>query len=247
MLVGSLNKGLTMLMLVKVGLLSGLLVSFGSALAANLIVMEARGAGLKIGQSIDSDKPMILKEGERVTLIGPDGSKIALRGPYNEPPLKKSASVTDPKRALVALVAKRDARISTAGVIRAGGAAAKLPEPWLIDASRPGVRCIRQGTRPVFWRPSVAKAVKLVVSPADRSFRTEFDWPQGTDRLQMPESSRFETQTLLRVELDGQEFAVGLIEIPASIDNPLVLFSWMSEKACVQQSDALLSQMQGTP
>ena len=217
------------------------------AWAVNLIVMEARGAGLKVGQPIDSDKPLALKEGERVTLISPDGSKIALRGPYNEAPLKKSAAVADPKQALVALVANRDARISTAGVIRAGGAAAKLPEPWLIDASRPGVRCIKQGTRPVFWRPQTSKSTKLVVAPADRSFRTEFDWPQGIDRLQMPESSRFESQNLLRVELDGQEFAVGLIEIPATIDNPLVLFAWMSDKACQQQADALLSQMQGNP
>ncbi len=228
-------------------LCNGLLVTgLCNAWAVNLIVMEARGAGLKVGQPIDSDKPLVLKDGERVTLIGPDGSKIALRGPFSDVPLKKSASVSDPKQALVALVAKRDARTSTAGVIRAGGAAAKLPEPWLIDASRPGVRCIKQGARPVFWRPSASQATKLVVSPADRSFRTEFDWPKGSDRLQMPEASRFETQNLLRVELDGQEFAIGLIEVPNSIDNPLVLFAWMTEKACMQQSDALLSEMQGT-
>ncbi len=227
----------------------GLLVSLACAVAghaATLIVMEARGAGLKVGQQIDSDKPLLLKDGERATLIGPDGSKVALRGPLNEPPIKKSAVVTDPKKALVALVANRDARINTAGVIRAGGAAAKLPDPWLIDASRPGVRCIRQGARPVFWRPNASAATKLVVSPADRSFRNEFEWPVGVDRLSMPESSRFEVQNLLRVELDGQEFAVGLVEIPTTIDNPMVLYAWMLEKSCLQQSDALLSQLQGS-
>ena len=217
----------------------------GSAGAANLIVMEARGAGLKVGQSIDSTQPLVLKEGERVTLIGPDGNKLALRGPFNAAPLPKTAAALDPKQALAALVANRDARTSTAGVIRAGGTAAKLPEPWLLDVSRPGVRCLQQGTRPVFWRPDARQKTRLVVSPADRSFRAEFDWPQGVDRLQMPESSRFETQNLLRVELDGQEFAIGLSEIPASIDNPMVLFAWMSDKACLQQADALLVQVKG--
>jgi len=214
--------------------------------AANLIVMEARGAGLKVGQKIDSDKPLALKEGERVTLIGPDGGLIALKGPYNEPPLKKTAVAADPKKALGALVAKRDARISTAGVIRAGGSAAKLPDAWLIDVSRPGVRCIRQGARPVFWRPNTGQAGKLVVSPADRSFRNEFEWPQGVDRLSMPEASNFQAQNLLRVELDGQEFSIGLAEIPTAIDNPLVLYAWMLEKSCLQQSDALLNQLQGS-
>lgn len=227
----------------------GLLIALGwvvTAHAATLIVMEARGAGLKVGQQMDSDKPLLLKDGERVTLIGPDGSKLVLRGPWNEPPIKKSGAVTDPKKALVALVANRDARITTAGVVRAGVAAAKLPDPWLIDVSRPGVRCIKQGSRPVFWRPNASMATKLVVSPADRSFRNEFEWPLGVDRLPMPESSRFEVQNLLRVELDGQEFAMGLVEIPNTIDNPMVLYAWMLEKSCLQQSDALLSQLQGS-
>ncbi len=213
--------------------------------SANLIVMEARGAGFKVGQTIDSDKPISLKDGERLTLIGPDGSKIALRGPFNDAPVQKTALNTDSKKALVALVANREARISTAGVIRAGGVAEKLPEPWLIDVSRPGARCIQQGTHPVFWRPDATKQSKLVVAPADRSFKTEFDWPSGSDRITMPESSRFQNQSLLRVELDGQEFSIGLTEIPQNIDNPLVLVAWLAEKSCLQQSDALVSMLQG--
>ena len=226
-----------------------LLCSFllASAWAANLIVMEARGGGFKVGQAIDSDKPIALKDGERLTLIGPDGSKIALRGPFNDAPVQKSAMSTDPKKALVALVANREARTSTAGVIRAGGVAAKLPEPWLIDVSRPGARCIQQGMRPVFWRPDSSNTSKLVVAPADRSFKTEFEWPAGADRIVMPESSRFQNQNLLRVELDGQEFAIGLTEIPQNIDNPLVLVAWMAEKSCLQQSDALVTMLQGVP
>ena len=55
--------------------------------AANLIVLEARGGGLAAGQSIASDKPISLKEGERVTVIGPDGKSVSLRGPFKGPPM----------------------------------------------------------------------------------------------------------------------------------------------------------------
>lgn len=230
---------------IRLGLI-GYLVYFSCAVwAVNLIVMEARGGGFKIGQNIDSDKPLTLKDGERVTLIGPDGSKIALRGPFSDVPVQKTAISQDPKKALVALVANREARTSTAGVIRAATQVDKLPDPWLIDVSRSGARCIQQGASPVFWRPNPSQQSVLVVAPADRSFKTEWVWPAGVDRLTIPASSRLQSQSLLRVELDGQEFAIGLAEIPLSIQNPLVLVAWLAEKGCLQQSDALLTQLQG--
>ena len=47
---------------------------------AELIVLQARGGGLKVGQSISATEKIVLKEGERVTLIGPDGKSIKLHG-----------------------------------------------------------------------------------------------------------------------------------------------------------------------
>jgi hypothetical protein len=226
-----------------------LLVSFlwhtTSLWAANWIVMEARGGGFKIGQKINAEQVIALKEGERLTLIGPDGSKMALRGPFDASVVSKSGASNDPKNALAALVANRAARTSTAGVIRASGQVETLPDPWLIDASRAGTRCIQQGASLVFWRPDASRHSRLTVSPADRSFKTEWDWPKGVDRLPVPVAARLQNQNLLRVELDGQEFAIGLVEIPSDIDNPLIWVAWMTEKSCLQQSDALLVQLQG--
>ncbi len=64
----------------------------GWAAAANLVVLEARGGGLAAGQSIPSDKPINLKEGERVTVIGPDGKSVTLRGPFSGPPMPGGAA-----------------------------------------------------------------------------------------------------------------------------------------------------------
>jgi hypothetical protein len=213
--------------------------------AISWIVMEARGGGFKIGQKLNAEQTIVLKEGERLTLIGPDGGKIALKGPFHATAVPQSSSTSDPKKALAALVANRAARTSTAGVVRAAGQAEILPEPWLIDVSRAGTRCVLQGGNVVFWRPDASRQSSLIVSPADRSFKTEWVWPKGLDRLQVPASSRLQNQNLLRVELDGQEFAIVLVEVPAEIDNPLMWVAWLSEKSCMQQADALLTQLQG--
>jgi hypothetical protein len=91
-----------------------------AALAAKVVVMSARGAGLKEGQSIESDQTLVLKEGERVTLIGPDGKTVTRQGPYNGPAMTVAAAGGDSLQGLAALAANREARTSSVGVVRGG-------------------------------------------------------------------------------------------------------------------------------
>lgn len=229
-------------------LLGTCLVLFAAtAGAANLIVLEARGGGLAAGQSIASDKPISLKEGERVTLIGPDGKSVTLRGPFNGPPMPGASAATDPKQALAALVATRDARASSVGVIRAGSEAGKLPGPWLIDMSRPGPRCLLDGERPVWWRPDASGEADFTVYPVDRSWRADFHWNAGQDSQPVPPVSRYEGQNNFVIVVDNQEHAISITLVPKGIDNEFVLTSWMLQKGCVQQADALLRKLGGTP
>jgi len=216
------------------------------ASAANLIVLEARGGGLTTGQSIPSDKPITLKEGERVTVIGPDGKSVTLRGPFNGPPMAVGGAAADPKQALAALVATRDARTSSVGVIRAGTEAAKLPEPWLIDMSRPGPRCLLEGERAVWWRPDASHDEDFTVYPVDRSWRADFHWKAGEDRQPVPPVSRFEGQNSFIISVAKQEHAISITTVPRGIDNDFVLTSWMLQKGCVQQADALIRKIGGT-
>lgn len=219
-------------------------LSFASLSAAPLIVVDARGGGLKSGQKIDSAKPIALKEGERVTLIGPDGKTVTLRGKYAGPPMIRAGAATDPKRALAALIATRNARTSSVGVVRSGTDAAPLPQPWLIDISRPGERCLKVGERAIWWRPEKAGAQKFTVLPIDRSWRADFQWGAGQDRLAVPPLAKFEGQTIFVIRIDDQEYAVSVNLVPADLDNDFVLASWMLEKGCIQQADALLRQVQ---
>ena len=66
----------------SLGLLVGGLMIASQSLAAPMIVVEARGAGLRPGMRLDSAATINLKDGERVTLIGADGQAVTLRGTY---------------------------------------------------------------------------------------------------------------------------------------------------------------------
>lgn len=216
-----------------------------SAMAARLIVVEARGGSLKPGMSVESATPVTLKVGERLTLIAPDGKTVALRGPFSGPPASRGGgAAADPRQALAALISTRNSRASSIGAVRAGAGAVKLPDPWLIDISRPGPRCLREGAAPVWWRPEGGAAQPFTVFPVDRSWRADFNWAAGQIQLKAPPLQRYDGTTMFIVRSDGQELAVGVNVIPKDIDDDLVLASWMLEKGCIPQADALLARLQ---
>ena len=216
-----------------------------AAMAAKMIVIDARAGSLKPGMSVESTAALSLKEGERVTLIAPDGKTVALRGPFSGAPASRSGgAAADPRQALAALVSTRNARASSIGAVRAGAGAVKLDDPWLIDISRPGPRCLHEGTAPIWWRPAGGGQQAFTVFPIDRSWRADFIWAAGQTSLKAPRLQKLEALTTFIVRTDGQEIAVGVNMIPRDITDELVLASWMLEKGCIPQADALLARLQ---
>lgn len=238
-----LHKRTMALVLALTGVASG-------ASGATLVVIDARGGGIKPGQKIDSSKTIALKEGERVTAIGPDGKAITLRGPFNgRPPVQDGGSAVQPGMALAALIGTRNARTNSVGVIRSGADAANLSEPWLIDVSRSGERCLRAGSKPVWWRPNAAQEQSLTVMPIDRSWRADARWQAGQQKMDSAGLIKENAGSAYVARLGDQEFTLNINILPADLDNDFVLVSWMLEKGCMQQSDALLRQIataQGT-
>lgn len=224
----------------KITLALALGLCSAAASASTLIVIDSRAPGLKTGQKIDSNTPITLKEGERVTVIGPDGKSITLRGKFSGLPLGKTPVATDPGRALAALINTRNARTSSVGVVRGATDAAALPDPWLIDISRAGERCLKAGTQPVWWRPDAKQSQKFTVLPVDRSWVADFEWNAGESMMAVPELAAFDTQTIFVMRVEEQEFPVSINIVPSDLENDLILASWMLEKGCTQQADALL-------
>lgn len=221
-----------------------LALSSVSVAAAPLIVVDARGGGLKAGQRIDSSRPITLKQGERVTMIGPDGKTVTLRGTFSGAPTMLAGAATDPRQALAALIATRKARTSSIGVVRGATDAAPLPQPWLIDISRPGERCLKAGQQPVWWRPEAATSQKFTIVPIDRSWRADFEWAAGQHSIPAPPLAKFQGQTAFVIRKGEQDYGITVDLVPADLDNDFVLASWMLEKGCIQQADALLRRVE---
>lgn len=113
-----------------------------AAEAAVLVVAEARGIALKPGDTLDSLKPLNLKQGQHLTLISETGSTLKFDGPYNRPPVAAGgAGGVGLNQTLAALVTQRQARAGEFGVTR-GTVLADLPEPWVLDATHSGNVCV---------------------------------------------------------------------------------------------------------
>ncbi len=222
------------LSLVVCGFLTG-----QACFAAPMTVVDARGGGLRPGMRVDGASKIQLKDGERVTLIGADGRAITLRGVYAGVIAKGGGGGTqNPRAALAALISTRNDRASQVGAIRAGANAVPLPDPWLIDISRPGARCIREGERPIWWRPDATAQTPFTVYPIDRSWRADFAWQAGQDTMAAPDLAKLDGVKTFLIAVPGQDNAISINMIPKDVTDPLVLSSWMLEKACVQQADA---------
>jgi hypothetical protein len=215
-----------------------LLATSAPALAGQLIVVEARGVSLAPGSQVDDSKPLVLKQGQHVTLISQSGTTIVIDGPNDKPPSQAGQGGLSLGTKLAALTTESGERTGEVGTTR-GTATVKLPDPWLIDASHAGIVCLREGTTPVFWRAQAAGASTLVVMPDDRSWKVTTKWPAGQDRLSVETNVPMHGGASYFISLDGAESAIAVSAVPASLSNDAVRAAWMADKGCEAQAEAL--------
>jgi hypothetical protein len=218
-------------------LLSYILAAQGAA-AASLVIVEARGINLKLGTTLDAATPLLLRQGQHVTLITETGSTLKLDGPYDQPPVAVGGGGVDLSKTLGALVTQRQARSGEFGTTR-GAVLAALPDPWLIDASHSGAGCLLENHTPTFWRPDPEESSALGVAPADRSWRAQAPWPAGAARLSITTDVPMRGGETYLVNLGGTESALTLTLVPSSLANDAMRIAWMVDKGCDEQAEAL--------
>ena len=212
----------------------------GAAGAATLVVAEARGIALKPGAILDSAKSLTLKQGQHVTLISETGATLKLDGPYDRPPVAAGGGAgVGLNQTLAALVTQRQARAGEFGVTR-GTVLADLPEPWVLDATHSGNVCVLEKGTPVFWRPDVSAAVPLSVAPVDRSWTAKAQWPAGSNRLTITTDVPMRAGETYMVTFNGNESAVTMVQVPATLTNTEMRAGWMANRRCEQQAQSLL-------
>ncbi|HEX4113384.1 MAG TPA: hypothetical protein VH020_12685 [Stellaceae bacterium] len=210
--------------------------------AADLVVVEARGVDLKPGAEIDGNKPLALKDGQVVTLISPSGEIIKLHGPSDAAPAPaQSGSTADVKGALRTLVTQELADNAELGVVRGAADDPVPPEPWLIDVTHDGNRCLPENNPIVFWRPGGGGAETISIAPYDRSWLARAEWQAGADRLSIASATvPLRSRSTYVIRLGDKEAAVTIIRIPSAVSNDAMRAAWMIEVGCVPQVKALL-------
>ena len=211
-----------------------------SASAAVLVVAEARGIALKPGATLDSAKPLTLKQGQHVTLISETGSTLKLDGPYDRPPAAGGGGGgVGLNQTLAALVTQRQARAGEFGVTR-GTVLADLPDPWVLDATHSGNVCVLEKGTPTFWRPDSKAMASLAVAPVDHSWNAKAQWPVGQDRIAVTTDVPMRAGETYVVTFNGTESAVTLVQVPGTLTNTEMRAGWMANRRCEQQAQALL-------
>ena len=219
--------------------LTGVLVAASTAQAAVLVVAEARGIALKPGDTLDSAKPLALKQGQHITLISETGSTLKLDGPYDRPPTASGGGGVGLNQTLNALVTQRQARAGEFGITR-GTVLADLPDPWVLDATHSGNVCVLAKGTPIFWRPDARAPASLSVAPADHSWNARADWPAGQDRIAITTDVPMRAGETYVVTFNGTESDVTMVQVPASLTNNEMIAGWMANRRCEQQAEALV-------
>jgi hypothetical protein len=211
-----------------------------AASAAQLVVVEARGIDMKPGTVVDPGKPLVLKQGQHVTLISDSGATLNLDGPYNKPPAVGGGQGVTLAATLKGLATEQNARLGEVGTTRGTAPLPPLPAAWVIDATHNGSVCLQQGSAPVFWRPLAANSAPLVISPADRSWKAEANWPSGVNQISPPEMVAVHGEAAYFVSLGGVESAITVNTVPSGLSNDDMRAAWMARKGCDRQAEALL-------
>ena len=223
------------------GMALSVLTHAGTSHAESLIVLEARKIALRPGQVVDSTKPLVLKEGEYVSLISPAGRTLKLEGPYNKSPDTDQSGGVSAANALALLVTQRQARVGEVGTTR-GLAPNTLPDPWVLDTTRTGAVCLQEGSVAVLWRPNAATETELSLTPTDRSWRADALWPAGTDRIEVPAPAQIRPGTTYLVTVNGTQSALRVEPVPKLLENVSMRLAWLVGKGCEAQAEALLRQ-----
>jgi hypothetical protein len=100
-----------------------------------------------------------------------------------------------------------------------------------------------QNAAPVLWRPEDKKAVDVVITPTDRSWKAETKWPAGEADLKLKEDLGVHGDASYFIALNGSESAIAIATVPASLTNDQMRAAWMIQKGCDRQAAALMRKL----
>jgi hypothetical protein len=215
------------------------------ALAADMVVLDSTSPGLRAGQVVASDGKLGLAAGQTVTLMTSSGKMVRVAGPADSIPAGDAGTKGDEKTVLASLttmVKSRQADTGSLGTFRSAGA--ELPDPWLIDVSGSGERCVLEGEPMVLWRPDGGTAAAVVMGLPAKDWRARAEWPAGSQRLFGPAGLGLADGDVLSVSFEARQADLTVHLVPAAVQGEAMRLTWLVERNCMAQAAALVRQLE---
>lgn len=211
--------------------------------AEDLVVLSSTGSAFKAGQVLTADAKLGLAAGQTLTLMTPAGRVVKVAGPADAVPAEGGA--VDDKTVLASLtsmVKSRQADTSSLGTFRSSEA--ELPDPWLVDVSGAGERCIMAGEPFVLWRPDGGASAAVTLEQPAKTWKARADWPAGSQRLLGPENIALADGEILSVEINARRTDLTIRMIPAEAGSEAKRLTWLVRHNCMAQAQALVRQFE---
>jgi hypothetical protein len=217
----------------------------GAAAANQFVVVASTEAAWKPGQIVPAGTMFDLPAGAKVTLVGADGSRVLIRGPYRGAPavITGAAGNAQMLQQIAQLVSREATNSSALGATR-NADLIQPPgrDPLSIDVTRPGTQCIAAGKAPMLWRigssrPATGTVVRVgtdqqgAIKWATGNHST--DWPQGVAAIG---GARY----VIRLRDRPQPTEIELKLVPGNLPSVAHKALWMNEQGCAEQARLLL-------
>ena len=219
-------------------------VAFGAPARADepsLVVLKVTGVAMKPGDKIPGSQQLKLADGQNVSLIGPDGKMILLKGPYEGPAAKvadvKTASVTD---MLGPLVASAKVETATPGVIRNAAEAGPESTPWVLDTSKGGDFCVHQAVDYDLWRADTAAAETMTIQADAGGAPVTVQFDAHKARAALPDSLTFVDGAKYKLTGGGTTTEITAHTVPETVPLDRTAAAWFMSDHCEIQAKALL-------
>jgi hypothetical protein len=224
----------------------GLVFGAGAAAANQFVVVASTEAAWKPGQIVPAGTTFDLPAGAKVTLVGADGSRVNIRGPYRGAPamITGAAGSGQMLQQLAQLVSRDRTETSALGATRAGADLIQVPgrDPLSIDVTRPGTQCIASGKRPVLWRAASSRPATGTVVRAGTDQQGQIQWATGNHSTDWPQAVAAigGARYVIRLRDRPQPTEIELKLVPTNLPSVGHQALWMNDQGCAEQARLLL-------
>lgn len=153
---------------------------------AGALLLKVEGAAVSQRHSVgDVVDKLVLEDGDAViALVGAEMD--AFSGPSAFDWSAAGDGDAEDRNATMEMLKSPDDGGVVPGAVR-GVSSAQPLDPWLLDVSRKGERCVRGGALPTLWRGASAAEVRTAIDDLETGDRAVFTWPAGETTAPWPE------------------------------------------------------------